>query len=75
VLAVARDHLVGGGHQLLQVAGAAQAADVVGLAACAAYFAAGDLRSVDDRRAILHLVRVGSGVCPPPRWGTSQSNG
>jgi release factor glutamine methyltransferase len=67
VLAVARRHLVGGGHLLLQVAGAAQAADVLGLPACAVYFAAGDLRSVDDRRAILHLVRVGSGGCSSPR--------
>jgi release factor glutamine methyltransferase len=64
VLDVARRHLVGGGHLLLQVAGAAQAADVVKTAGCAAYFAAGDVRSVDDRRAVLHLVRVGTGVCP-----------
>jgi release factor glutamine methyltransferase len=59
VLALARDHLVEGGHLLLQTAGAAQAADVLELPACHAYFATGDMRSVDDRRAILHLVRVG----------------
>ncbi len=69
VLTVARDHLIGGGHLLLQVAGAAQAADVLRLPSCAAYFAAGDVRSVDDRRAILHLVRLGSGVCPGPGAG------
>jgi release factor glutamine methyltransferase len=63
VLSVARDHLIGGGHLLLQVAGATQAATVAGLPACAAYFAVGDVRSVDDRRAILHLVRVDSGAC------------
>jgi release factor glutamine methyltransferase len=64
VLTVARDHLIAGGHLLLQVAGAAQAAEVLKLPRCAAYFAAGDLRSLDGRRAILHLVRAGSGSCP-----------
>jgi release factor glutamine methyltransferase len=70
VLTVARDHLIGGGHLLLQVAGSAQAADVLSLPCCAAYFASGDVRCVDDRRAILHLVRVGSGVCPGPGAGS-----
>jgi methylase of polypeptide subunit release factors len=67
VLTVARDHLVAGGHLLLQVAGGAQAAAVLALPACVAYFAVGDMRSVDDRRAILHLVRVGADGCPRPR--------
>ena len=65
VLAVAAAHLIGGGHLLLQVAGAAQAAAVVDQPECGRDFAAGDVRSVDERRAVLHLVRRGSGVCPP----------
>lgn len=65
VLAVAAAHLIGGGHLLLQVAGAAQAAAVAELPECGRDFAAGDVRAVDERRAVLHLVRRGSGSCAP----------
>ena len=64
VLDVAAAHLPGGGHLLLQVAGPAQARAVLALPACSAAFAAGDVRGADDRRAVLHLVRLGSGVRP-----------
>jgi release factor glutamine methyltransferase len=70
VLDVAAEHLLGGGHLLLQVAGAAQATAVLDLPGCAPAFAAGELRSTDARRAILHLVRRGSGACPKQRRGS-----
>lgn len=56
-LQVAADHLISGGHLLLQTAGPAQSTEVAALADAFALTYVGVL-SVDDARAVSHLQRV-----------------